>query len=603
MAGTQRRLAAIVCADVVGYSRLIGIDEAGTLSRLRALRSELIDPGIAELHGRIVKTTGDGLLIEFGSVVDATRYAVAMQEQMVERNTHLPADQRIEFRIGIHMGDIVIDGDDILGDGVNVAARLEALAEPGGLCVSGRVQEDLVGKLDLSFRDIGEQRLKNIARPVRVWRWNVDLPSVPSASSLVPALELPNRPSIAVLPFANMSGDPDQEYFCDGVSEDIITELSRFRSLFVIARNSSFSYKGKSPDIREVGKELGVRYVVEGSIRRASNRIRVTAQLIDAPTGSHIWAERYDRVLEDVFAVQEELTKSIVTAVAPHIEIAEQEKTRRRRPESLSAYDIAVRAWAKAWEAQARNDAALRDEAIACAKAALAIDARSTIALNALAFAQFQHVSFGTAANRETAWEAGIAAANAAIELDHSDSSGYATKGALLAYASSRDRSEEAVALSRHGHELNQHNMLSLILLAFVEIVAGNPERAIEHLHQGLRISPRDPLRYQMHFHLAQASNCFRQYAHGVEYATLGMGEAPAYPPLHAHLAISYVGLGDIAKARAALVEARRVSAAYIENRLSGGFVYRKPEHQLRATTFLRIAADLEQPAAADALR
>ena len=292
----QRRLSAVVCVDVVGYSRLVGVEEAGTLARLRALRAELVDPRVAEYGGRIVKTTGDGLLIEFGSVVDAVRCAVAVQREMAGRDGELPEDRRIAFRIGVHMGDIVIDGEDILGDGVNVAARLETLAEPGGVCVSGRVQEDLAGRFDLDLRDGGEQTLKNIARPVRVWRWSpagaTSAPtSVPQAGA---PLALPDKPSIAVLPFANLSGDPEQEYFADGMVEDIITALSRFKSLFVIARNSSFAYKGKSPDIRQVGRELGVRYVLEGSIRKAGGRLRLTGQLIDAATGVHIWADRFD---------------------------------------------------------------------------------------------------------------------------------------------------------------------------------------------------------------------------------------------------------------------------------------------------------------------
>jgi len=289
-ARVERRLAAILAADVAGYSRLMGADEEGTLARLKALRRELADPKIKEHRGRIVKTTGDGLLVEFASVVDAVRCAVEVQREMAERNAAVPSDRRIEFRMGINVGDIMRDGRDIYGDGVNVAARLESLAEPGGICVSARVQEDAAGPLDLSFEDRGEQRVKNIARPLRVYR--IRLGVEPAATSLANP-PLPDNPSIAVLPFQNMSGDPEQEYFVDGMVEEIITALSRIRWLFVLARNSSFSYKGQSPDVKRVGRELGVRYVLEGSVRKAGGRVRITGQLIDAETGTHLWADRF----------------------------------------------------------------------------------------------------------------------------------------------------------------------------------------------------------------------------------------------------------------------------------------------------------------------
>jgi len=309
-----RRLAAILAADVAGYSRLIGADEEGTLGRLKTLRAELIDPKIARHDGRIVKTAGDGLLVEFASVVDAVRCAVEVQRAMAERSAGVPADKRIEFRIGIHQGDIVVDDGDIFGDGVNVAARLEGLAEPGGVCVSARVQEDVAGRLDLGFEDIGEQTLKNIARPVRVYRV-----SALDTAPVKPPLALPDKPSLAVLPFQNLSGDPGQEYFVDGVVEEIITAISRLPWLFVIARNSSFAYKGKSPDLRQVGRELGVRYVLEGSLRKAGSRVRITGQLIDAATGAHIWAERFDGALDDIFELQDEVASRVAGAIEPKL--------------------------------------------------------------------------------------------------------------------------------------------------------------------------------------------------------------------------------------------------------------------------------------------
>src|SRR5213082_277879 len=334
----MRRLAAILAADVAGYSRLIGADEQGTLNRLRSIRTEVVDPKINEHHGRLVKTTGDGFLIEFGSVVDALRCAVEMQQQMAERNTG-PAD-RIEFRIGINVGDIVVEDGDIFGDGVNVAARLEGLAEPGGICVSARVQEDAAGKLDLAFDDIGEQALKNIARPIRVYRVRVASPSISPPQA---ALPLPDKPSIAVLPFQNMSGDPEQEYFADGMVDEIITALSRFRNLFVIARNSSFSYKGRAVDVKQVARELGIRYVLEGSVRKAANRVRIIGQLIDTATGAHIWADRFDGALDDVFELQDQVAASVAGAIGPKLEQVEIGRAKRKPPENLDAYDCYLR--------------------------------------------------------------------------------------------------------------------------------------------------------------------------------------------------------------------------------------------------------------------
>jgi adenylate cyclase len=318
---TARRLAAILAADVVGYSRLMGADEEGTLAALKSHRQELIDPLIAQHQGRIVKTTGDGLLIEFASIVDAVRCAVVMQQGIKDRNTHINESRRIRLRIGINVGDVIVDDGDIFGDGVNVAARLEALAQPGEICVSATVREHVGEKLPIGFSDFGEHQVKNIARPVHVYRIETCLADESDAEiSPEPAmLTLPDRPSIAVLPFINMSGDAEQDYFADGMVEDIITGLSRIKWLFVIARNSSFAYKGRAINVKQAGRELGVRYILEGSVRRAGARVRVTGQLVEAETGRHVWAERYDRTLDDVFALQDELTMSVVAAIEPSL--------------------------------------------------------------------------------------------------------------------------------------------------------------------------------------------------------------------------------------------------------------------------------------------
>ncbi|WP_051380682.1 adenylate/guanylate cyclase domain-containing protein [Bradyrhizobium sp. WSM1743] len=344
-----RKLAAIVAADVVGYSRLMGVDEAETLAALKTHQRELIAPNIAEHQGRIVKTTGDGLLIEFSSVIEAVECAVEVQRAMQGRNEDVPADHRIEFRVGVNLGDIIIDGDDIYGDGVNVAARLEALAEANGICVSRVVHDQVRDKLDLVFEDLGERQLKNIARPVHVFR--VPAPATElRMQSASPALALPDKPSIAVLPFTNMSGDSEQDYLADGMVEDIITALSHFKALFVIARNSSFAYKGRAVDVKVVGRELGVRYVLEGSVRRAANRVRITGQLIDTATGAHLWANRFDGGLGDIFDLQDQVTESIVGAIAPAVERAEIERATRKATERLDAYDHYLRGLAKSYQ-------------------------------------------------------------------------------------------------------------------------------------------------------------------------------------------------------------------------------------------------------------
>jgi adenylate cyclase len=608
-----RRLAAIMSIDVVGYSRLMSGDESGTHLRLKTHRIERIEPAVRRHGGRLIKLTGDGAMIEFASAVEALSAAIEIQQAMADANRHQPADTAIVFRIGIDLGDMMVDDNELYGDGVNIAVRLEGAAPAGGILISGNVHDAVAGRLKAGFEDLGVLELKNIAKPVHAWRvtWLAEdwpgkaergsAPSIAAAGLAVP-LPLPDKPSIAVLPFTNMSGDPEQEYFTDGITEDIITELARFHELFVIARNSTFTYKGRAVDVRVVAGELGVRYVLEGSIRKAVNRVRVTGQLIDALSGNHIWAERYDRVLEDVFAVQEELTRSIVRAIAPQILDADAEKIHRRRPEDLNAYEIAVRANAKASEAWLKSNAGLRDAAIADAAAALAIDPRSTTALTALAFAQWQHLAFATAADRAAAWREGMSAAERAIGIDRSLAFAHSMKGLLLAFSVDRDRIDEALASARHAHELNPHSMTAVTALSFIEIVWGEPESAIEHLLEALRLSPRDPHRATVFLNLAMASGCAGRYADGVDYARLGIREAPGFAPLHAHLAVNYVGLGDIAKARAALDESTRIAPGQVERSLAG-FMIRQPQHPRRGTTFLRIAAGLEDPAAADALR
>ncbi len=420
----DRRLAAILAADVVGFSRLVGRDEEGTIARLKALRQELIDPSIARHGGRIVKTMGDGVLVEYPSVVDAVRNAAELQQAIAGHEADGPEDDRIRFRIGVNLGDIVIDGDDILGDGVNVAARLEALSEPNGVCISGAAFDQVDGKLDLAFDDLGEREMKNIRKPVRVYRVRMDRGRAEAATAGEAAtLAMPDKPSIAVLPFENMSGDPEQDYFSDGITEDLITALSRIRWFFVIARNSTFAYKGRGVDVREVARELGVRYVIEGSVRKAGNRVRLTAQLIDGPTGTHVWATRYDRDLEDIFAVQDELTQTVVGAIEPELSKAEQERARLKKPEALDVWDIYLRGMSSL--------NALTGESLAEAEKtfarAIALDSGFAGAVAGLAEVHYYTVVLGLAADPDAARRAALEAARRAAELDREDAGAHCT--------------------------------------------------------------------------------------------------------------------------------------------------------------------------------
>jgi TolB-like protein/class 3 adenylate cyclase len=615
LAREQRRLAAILAADVVGYSRLMGRDESGTLARLKTHRTERFDPMLARHAGRLVKLTGDGALAEFPSAVDALSAAIEFQQAMADANRDQPEEVRIVFRIGLHLGDLIVDGDDLYGDGVNVAARLEAEARPGGIVVSTDMHNAVAGRLKTTFDDLGSLSLKNIERPVQAFTvkwdsadWNVTAPAVAAssvgASPVDAPLALPDKPSVAVLPFQNMSGDPEQEYFTDGITEDIITELSRFRSLFVIARNSSFSYKGKSPDIRQVGKALGVRYVLEGSIRKSSTRIRVTGQLVDTLTGNHIWAERYDRVLEDIFAVQEEVTQAIVAAIAPQIETIEQSKATRRRPDNLSAYEIAVRARSHAWEGSYKEDRTLLDQSICEAREALKIDPNSVAALHALALAHGLSLHSHTATDREEALREATLAAARAIQLDGTDPMGYAVRGLVGIMSGLLGRYlDDGLADARRAHELNPNDTFILLIVALGEVGVGEHESAIGHAQQTLRLNPLQSWTHQTYNALAFASFGARRYAEGIRWASRAINDMPSWLPPHTNLARCLVGVGEIEKAKAAFLAAQKLAPERIKKMVDGLSSYGLAEDNRRAVTFLRIAAGLEDPSAAATLK
>jgi adenylate cyclase len=520
----ERRLAAILAADVAGYSRLIGANEEGTLNRLRSIRAEVIDPAIAAYRGRLVKTTGDGFLAEFASVVDAVRCAVEVQREIADRSGADPADRRIEFRIGIHQGDIVVEDGDIFGDGVNVAARLEALADPGGICVSARVQEDTAGRLDLSFADLGEQNLKNIARPVRVYRVGPHKAAAPAQAPL----PLPDKPSIAVLPFQNISGDPEQEYFADGMVEEIITALSRIRWFFVIARNSTFTYKGHGVDVKQVGRELGVRYVLEGSVRKYGNRIRVTAQLVEAATGNHVWAERYDRDLADIFAVQDEITERVVAAIEPELYAAEQVRSQSKPPDSLDAWECVIRALSLIGQGTRDENT----EAEALCRRAIAIAPGYGRAHSLLAWALI----------RRTVWSGDLrivapevsSETQTALALDDCDPWVHFVQGMLQQRL--RQPSEAARSL-RRALELNPNFALAHALLGCALVLQGAHQEAVDSAEHAARLSPRDRLvGLYASLALAQVHFIAGRYPECVAWARNMIEKSPEIVPGHFYL-------------------------------------------------------------------
>jgi len=476
-----RRLAAVLAADVAGYSRLMGGDEEGTLARLKAVRKAIVDFKIEQHRGRIVKTTGDGLLVEFASAVDAARCALEVQSGMAEQNAGVPQDKRIEFRIGIHVGDIIIDDNDIFGDGVNIAARLEGIAEPGGICISDDAHRQIRGKVDIGFSDMGPQTLKNITEPMRAWRLLMDAgsgtPSAKPSLEVAQPLALPDKPSIAVLPFQNMSVDPEQEFFADGIAEDIITALSRYSSLFVIARDSCFSFKGRAVDVKQVGRELGVRYVLEGSLRKSGNRVRVTAQLVEAETGNHVWAERYDRDLAEIFSVQDEITQATTIAIAPAIAEAEQQRAMRKPPASLDAWGAYQRGMWHLGKASAGDD----DLAGKFFQQAIDLDpmfAGGYIGLSAvLSRAKGTQIREEELARRAVALDSGNAEAHSRLAL---------ALNARGDHQGARAQAERALELCPN--LAAAHGALGVILA-----YSGRPKEGLAALETCIRLDPRDP--------------------------------------------------------------------------------------------------------------
>jgi TolB-like protein/class 3 adenylate cyclase len=559
-----RKLAAILVADVVGFSRLAGIDEERTLARLRSLRSDLIDPAIAAHNGHVVKRTGDGALVEFRSVVEAVRCAMEIQTSMVKRNTGLPSESRIEFRIGIHLGDIVEESDgDLMGNGVNIAARLEGIAEPGGICLSEDAYRQVRSHLNLAVSDLGEIVLKNITEAIHIYSLGIDPNSQAGEETLAAAtraptspiaLSLPDKPSIAVLPFQNMSGDIEQEYFADGIVEEIITALSRFGALFVIARNSTFTYKGRAVDVKQVGRELGVRYVLEGSVRKAGNRVRITGQLIDASTGAHLWADRFDGELADVFDLQDHITSNVVGALAPKLERAEIERAKRKSTDSLDAYDCYLRGMADFH----LFTKAGHDDALMYFQRATEIDPSFASALGMTARCYVQRLGYGWVTDRAAETVQTTALARQAAAVGKEDAVALSSAG--LALAAVAGELDDGAALVDRALALNQNLAWAWLSGSWVKVYLGEPEAAIERAGRAMRLSPQDPQMFSMQTAIALAHFFAGRDHEALSWAKAAVREQPKFLPASCVAAASACLTGSFAEAQKAMMQLRCIN-------------------------------------------
>jgi TolB-like protein len=514
----ERKLSAILAADVAGYSRLMHHDEEATHAKLTVLLADGVEPVIAEHGGRIVKNTGDGFLAEFPSAVEAVRAAMLFQAHVHELTIGDAEDRRLRFRVGINIGDVIVEPHDIFGDGVNIAARLEGIAEPGGICISSSAYDQVLGKITVEFADLGEQRLKNIERPVRVFR----VMDRVGAERQGPTLALPNKPSIAVLPFQNLSADPEQEYFADGVVEDITMALSRFHWLFVIARNSSFTYKGRAIDVKQVGRELGVRYVLEGSVRKAGNRIRIAGQLIDAQTGAHLWADRYEGALEDMFDVQDHVTSSVVGAIAPKLQQEEIKRARRKPTENLDAYDYYLRGLAKAgWSKDANS------EALQLFYKAIELDPRLACAHGMAAYCYARRKARGWMSERVQESAEAVRMARKAVHLGGDDPVALYTGGYALAFVA--HEFDDAAAFMDRGLAVNPNLARAWMFSAWLRVWRGEPDLALEHSAHAMRLSPLDPSMYAMHGAMAYAHFLASRYDMASSCAEKVMRDNPTF--------------------------------------------------------------------------
>jgi len=581
----ERRLSAILAGDIAGYSRLMGADEEGTLRQLKVHRKELVDPKITEHRGRIVKTTGDGMLVEFVSVVDAVRCAVDIQRGMAERNTDVPVDRRIEFRIGINVGDIISDANDIYGDGVNVAARLEALAEPGGIMVSRSVYDQVRDKLSFSFEDLGEQTVKNIARPIRVHRVHISelAPTMKSALGAPTDPTNLNRASIAVLPFANMSGDLEQEYFADGVVEEIITALSHMRWLSVIARNSSFIYKGKNVELKRVGRELGVRYVLEGSVRKSGDRVRITGQLIDTSTGAHLWADRFDGSIEDIFDLQDQVTAKVVSAIAPKLEQAEIERVRRKPTESLDAYDCYLRGLASLHQWTRESS----DDALRYFYRSIELDPGFAAAYGMAAWCFVWRKVNGWFDRTKDVAEA-ERLARRAVELGPDDAVALSGGGYTLIFVV-HDLDDGAAFIER-ALALNPNLSWAVHSSGWTKAFLGDPDAAIKHLTNAIRLSPLDPLTFRAQGGIAFAHFLAGHYNEAITWAEAALRERPNYLAAIRELAAANALADRMPEAQKAMAHLRKIDPTMRVSNVKDWVPLRRADDLKRLEEGLRMA-------------
>jgi adenylate cyclase len=577
----ERRLTAILAADVAEYSRLMRWDEDGTLSTLTTCRA-IVDGLIAEHRGRIANTAGDSVLAEFPSVTESLYCALAVQQAISKHNEGFPSDRRMMFRIGIHLGDIMIKDGDLFGGAVNIAARLQALAEPGGICVSAAVREHVGPRLATIFNDAGAQRVKNIAEPVHVYRVAASGTAQPSEQSA--ALPSIDKPSVAVLPFANMSADPEQEFFADGIAEDIITALSHYPSLFVIARNSCFTYKGRAVDVKQVGRELGVRYVLEGGLRKAGNRIRVTAQLIEAETGNHIWAERYDRDLADIFAVQDEIATAVTTAIAPAVADAEQRRAMRKPPESLNAWAAYQRG---VWHLgkNVAEDNALAQKFF---QQATDLDPNFGGGYRGLAYAQFQAAAGGfQTRSLPEAQSSAEALARRAVAVDGTDAEARTFLGEVLLYRGDREGAlaEAERALAMTPNLASAHGWRGAAL-----IFSGRPKEGLTSLESSIRLDPRDPLLALRLNYVALGHYLLREYEPAIEAAERGIRSNPDFPSTYRWLAAALGQIGRTAEAKDTLKKAIAVAPASFDAFVRRRVPWHRPEDYAHMLEGLRKA-------------
>jgi adenylate cyclase len=582
---TQRRLAAIVSTDVVGYSRLMGADEAGTLARMKGYRRDLWNPLIEKHGGRVVGTAGDSLLIEFSSAVAAVQSSIEVQEGMAAGEAASPDDKKMLLRVGINIGEVVVDGDDIYGDGVNVAARLQTLAPPGGICISGKVHDEIEGKLTADFADAGPQQVKNIERPIQVWQWPAS--EVASGAETKPANAAasppPVKPSIAVLPFDNMSGDPEQEFFSDGMSEDLITGLSKIPWFYVVARNSTFVYKNRAVDVKTVARDLGVRYVLEGSVRKAGNRLRITAQLIDAATNNHVWAERFDREIEDIFAIQDEVVEAIVGAVAPEFLTFEAKRAQRKDPHQLDAWECMIRGRALV-EKLGREEVA---QARQLFERALQLVPDGSFGAADLAMVHWLEYYYRWSEDPDRSLREMVACAEKAVEADGDDPWSLTMLG--LARGIAAGRWDDVLSPIERALTRNPNFAPAVALKGFVLALRGDVEEAVDHMLEAKRLSPHDPFMGFWLMGLYWAYYMLGDYAAATDAALRGIRLAPQNPTYRRQLAASLAMEGKLDEAKASI-------ATYLELEPNHTMAdaakvpTRRPEHRERFLEGLRLA-------------